>query len=118
MKNKRQILENIFLMCCQEYNVDPKDVLSKLRLDALVAPRHLYCYLSSKFTDYTLNDIADFINRDHCTVVHGRKKISNEIKIYPALKEIVDRLSLRLKHLPVETSCTVNIEKSSPNFTI
>lgn len=62
------------------YNVSMDDILSKKRNQEIVTPRHVVMYLCNEVTDSNIVSIGKFLgNRDHSTVLHGIKKIENDL---------------------------------------
>ncbi|MCR5209998.1 MAG: chromosomal replication initiator protein DnaA [Lachnospiraceae bacterium] len=73
------------------YNITPADITSKKRNAEIVLPRQIFMYMCRNMTDTTLQGIATLLDKkDHSTVLHGCKKIEDEIKINQELKETID----------------------------
>ena len=73
------------------YNVTSSDITSKKRNAEIVLPRQIFMYLCRNMTDTTLQGIATLLDKkDHSTVLHGCKKIEDEIKINQELRETID----------------------------
>lgn len=75
-------LEYIEKMVCNAFDVTPETIkgTSRIRNDAMA--RHTFCYLAFKYKHgkkqvYTLQEIGDYINKGHATVLNGIKSISN-----------------------------------------
>ena len=62
-----------------QFNLSSQDLLSKSRKKALTFPRQISMYFSRKYTEKALNDIGKAFNRDHSTVVHSIRVISDAI---------------------------------------
>jgi chromosomal replication initiator protein len=62
------------------YGIPVPDLKSKARNKEMTKARHIAMYLSSKIGELTLSDIGEFFGgRDHTTVMHAIKKISEDI---------------------------------------
>jgi len=69
---------------CEEFRVSPDDLKSSRRNQELVIPRHVFMYLCRIIIDMTYEEIAKFLLRkDHTTVMHGYRKIKEEIANNP-----------------------------------
>ena len=62
-----------------QFNVSVKDLQSKSRKKIVTVPRQIAMYLSRKFTEDSLADIGKTFNRDHSTVLHSIKVVSNKL---------------------------------------
>lgn len=62
-----------------QFNVSVKDLQSKSRKKIVTVPRQIAMYLSRKFTEESLADIGKAFNRDHSTVLHSIKVVSNKL---------------------------------------
>jgi len=62
-----------------QFNVSVKDLQSKSRKRIVTVPRQIAMYLSRKFTEESLAEIGKAFNRDHSTVLHSIKVVSNKL---------------------------------------
>lgn len=62
-----------------QFNVSVKDLQSKSRKKIVTVPRQIAMYLARKFTEDSLADIGKTFNRDHSTVLHSIKVVSNKL---------------------------------------
>ncbi len=62
-----------------QFRITPNDLLSKSRKKAITFPRQISMYFSRKYTENGLSDIGKAFNRDHSTVVHSIRVISDAI---------------------------------------
>jgi chromosomal replication initiator protein len=78
--NRRQIsIENIQKEVADFYKLKVADMYGKRRLAHIVLPRQIAMYLAKELTQKSLPEIGDaFGGRDHTTVLHAVRKISNE----------------------------------------
>lgn len=77
MINNNKLL-NIILVVC---GVTREQFYSEKRGRPLVLARHLFCYISRVKLGHKLVPIAQFIKRDHTTVIHGITTIQNLLSI-------------------------------------
>lgn len=81
----------IISIVADHFGVKPDDITSKRRNSEFVLPRQLVMYLCRNLTDISLENIATILNRkDHTTVMHGCKRIENEIANNVDFKNKVD----------------------------
>jgi chromosomal replication initiator protein len=74
-------LQDILDATGQRYSVSADDLRSGKRFAALVHARHIGMYLSKTLTSQSVADIGRFYgNRDHATVLHAARKISDLMK--------------------------------------
>ena len=77
MINNNKLL-NIVLVIC---GVSKEQFYSEKRGRTLVLARHLFCYISRAKLGHKLVPIAQFIKRDHTTVIHGINTIENLLSV-------------------------------------
>ena len=77
MINNNKLL-NIILVVC---GVSKEHFYSDKRGRRLVIARHLFCYIARVKLGSKLVAIAQFIDRDHTTVMHGIKTVENLLSI-------------------------------------
>lgn len=79
-------------------DMDPKLLQAKTRKREIVQARQISMYLSKKYTDYSLSRIGDILGRkDHATVLHACKTISEQLEIDKALRANVLEIEESLK---------------------
>ena len=86
-------VEYIQEMVCKYFNITIKDLKSSQRSNDIAFPRQIGMYLCRILTNESFPKIGEaFGKRDHTTVMHGYKKIEQEIKQNPEsnTKLIVD----------------------------
>jgi chromosomal replication initiation ATPase DnaA len=77
MINNEKLLSIILVVC----GVSKDAFYSDKRGRQLVLARHLYCYISRVKLGLKLVVIASFIKRDHTSVMHGIKTITNLLSV-------------------------------------
>lgn len=70
-------VENIQKVTAQYYNVKLSELIGKSRKRSIVRPRQLAMFLAKELTDNSYPEIAEaFGGRDHTTVIHAVKKMT------------------------------------------
>ena len=90
-KNEKKItVDHVIKATSQYFKVQIVDIKSKTRTKSITKARHVAMYLSQKLTDSTLQEIGEcFGGKDHTSVLHGIKKINEQVKVDPALSREV-----------------------------
>ncbi len=90
-------------MICQlvsgQFKVSVKDLQSKSRKKVVTIPRQIAMYLARKHTEQSLVDIGKTFNRDHSTVLHAIKVISNMQVRDTSVHAQLEILSSKVKQL-------------------
>lgn len=90
--------EIIIDLVCKHFNISEKDILSRKRTADIVVPRHIIMYLCRKYTDASLNKIASLLGKkDHTTVLHGEKKIMEEMETDDYIKNTIQILENKIE---------------------
>ena len=77
-------IEYIQEMVCKYFNITMKDLKSSQRSNDIAFPRQIGMYLCRTLTNESFPKIGEaFGKRDHTTVMHGYKKIEQDIKQNP-----------------------------------
>ena len=95
---KRVKIEDIQRLITRQYNITRGDLLSARRSANVVRLRQIAMYLAKTLASRSLNDIGRrFGNRDHTTVLHAVRKISNQVGTNQALAHEIDVLKQLLQ---------------------
>jgi len=79
--SRRTTLDDIVSVVCDDFGVRYPDLQSQRRTRAVTVPRQIAMYLVKELTDKTLEEIGGvFGGRDHSTVLHSIRKVSNQVK--------------------------------------
>ena len=86
IQDKQITIENIQKTTAEYFKIRVSDLISKRRNRSVARPRQIAMALSKELTNHSLPEIGDaFGGRDHTTVLHACRKISqlrkNELKI-------------------------------------
>ncbi|MGB3209820.1 MAG: chromosomal replication initiator protein DnaA [Desulforhopalus sp.] len=82
-----------------QFNVSVKELQSKSRKKMITTPRQIAMYLSRKYTEESLVDIGKTFNRDHSTVLHAIKVVSNKLIRDTSVNAQLEILSNKVKQL-------------------
>jgi chromosomal replication initiator protein len=89
-KRKPVNLQQILRAVCSYYSVKVDDIKGHKRTKDLVIPRHIAMYLIYDLTKTPYMSIGDFLGgRDHTTILHGVKKVEDELKDIAKTKQDV-----------------------------
>lgn len=77
----------------EHYNISPDDIKSSKRNKEIAYPRQICMYLCRKMTADSLQSVGNSLGKkDHTTIIHGEKKISDDLKHDENLKNTIDIL--------------------------
>ena len=82
-----------------QFNVTVKELQSKSRKKVITTPRQIAMYLARKYTEESLVDIGKTFNRDHSTVLHAIKVVSNKLVRDSSVNAQLEILSNKVKQL-------------------
>jgi chromosomal replication initiator protein len=89
--------ENIRDYIARQFDTPVDDLLSKSRKRTVTFPRHVAMYLARKLTGEGLNDIGKTFNRDHSTVVHAIRVISEAINSSGSVRGQIELLTDKIR---------------------
>lgn len=87
----------IISVVADHFGVKADDIASTKRHAEFVMPRQIVMYLCRDLTDYSLTNIGKLLGKkDHTTVIHGIKKIEDEIKTNEELSNKIDIIKKKI----------------------
>jgi len=86
-------------MIGREYKVSYKDLQSRSRKKVITFPRQVAMYLGRKHTSESLGDIGRTFNRNHATVLHSVKVVSNLCRSDISIRRQVEILDRKMAEL-------------------
>lgn len=90
-KSKEITTDLILNIVAEHFDVTSKDIQSQKRNAEFVIPRQVYMYLCRELIETPLTNIAKTLGKkDHTTIIHGIKKIEEEIKYNEELKNKIN----------------------------
>lgn len=92
---KNTNLQNILKVVSEVCNIEIRVMKSKKRNRDYVTARHLFFYIAHKYTKTQLEVIGKALNCSHATVLHGCKKIENQL-IYRDISWLVNKIENQL----------------------
>lgn len=81
----------------RQFKVAVSDLRSKSRKKSITFPRQVAMYLARKHTEQALGDIGSAFNRDHSTVVHSVRVITEAVTRNGSIRGQLEHLSDKLK---------------------
>jgi chromosomal replication initiator protein len=95
----RQVsIDSIQKAVAEHFDVRLADMTSRRRPASIAFPRQIAMYLSRSLTKGSLMEIGEaFGGRDHGTVIHACKKVTDRIGDEPGLKESIARIESQLR---------------------
>ena len=98
VNNNLVTIENIQKTVADYYNIKVADMHSKRRPANIALPRQIAMYLAKELTQHSLPEIgANFGGRDHTTVMHAVRKITQERKSNAELNHEIHVLEQMIK---------------------
>jgi len=79
-------MKKIAIAVCEHYEMLLEDMFDKRKTDEVVRLRYMAMYIAYRYFGYSYAEIGRFFNKKHETCMHGIKKMSGEIEVYPRLK--------------------------------
>ena len=90
----------IINIVADHFGVSVADIKSSKRNSELVLPRQIFMYLCREMIDIPFTSIASILGKkDHSTIMHGVKKIKNEINTSDDIKNKVDIIKKKISPL-------------------
>ena len=81
----------------EHFNISMDQMISRSRSSDIARPRQIAMYLCKTMTDSSLDVIGSFLGgRDHSTIIHGIKKISDEYEINNNTKTLIDTIKKKI----------------------
>lgn len=89
-------VEAIQRIVAEHYDIRLADMTSKQRPQAIAFPRQIAMYLCREMTDQSFPSIARAFGRNHATVLHACRAVSDKMKTDASLRQTVLALQQRL----------------------
>lgn len=87
----------IVKVVAEHFGVSQEDIISKKRNSEYVIPRQICMYMIREHTTTSLDNIAKMLNKkDHTTILHGCKKIENEMEKNPDIKNKIEIIKKKM----------------------
>ncbi|MCL4143331.1 UNVERIFIED_CONTAM: hypothetical protein GTU68_031081, partial [Idotea baltica] len=97
--DRRVTIDEIQRTVADRFNIKLSDLLSPRRARSVARPRQIAMFLSKDLTDKSLPEIGrKFGNRDHTTIMHGVKRVTQLCKEDPSIRDEVELLRRSLSN--------------------
>ena len=81
----------------EHFNISMDQMISRSRSSDIAKPRQIAMFLCKTMTDSSLDVIGSFLGgRDHSTIIHGIKKISDEYDANENTKTLIDTIKKKI----------------------
>ncbi len=95
---KEITLPYILEVVSDHFGIKTSDIISKKKDAEIVFPRQIVMYLAKELTQTPLKNIGQFLGgRDHTTVLHGKRKIEEQLQTDESLRNIMEVLKKKIK---------------------
>jgi len=99
-KLRKAYSKYVMSVCAKVCQTSIEKIRDKTRDKEVARARHLYLWLMTKKTSWSLNEIGSTVDRDHATVIHSKNVIESEIELYRIKK--IKTLDLAVVALQLE----------------
>ena len=91
-------LPYILEVVSDHFGIRTSDIISKKKDAEIVFPRQIVMYLAKELTQTPLKNIGQFLGgRDHTTVLHGKRKIEEQLQSDESLRRVMEVLRKKIK---------------------
>lgn len=97
VQNQSVTPESIRDFIASQFKIAANDMQSKSRKKTVAFPRQVSMYFSRKYTEMALSDIGKAFNRDHSTVVHSIRVITDSMNRNGSVRGQVELLDQKIK---------------------
>ena len=81
----------------EHFNISMDQMISRSRSSEIARPRQIAMFLCKSMTDSSLDVIGSFLGgRDHSTIIHGIKKISDEYEVNDNTRTLIDTIKKKI----------------------
>ena len=95
---KKEInIEDVARAVGDYYGVSLSDFLSASRNQRVSSARHVAVYLTREITGKSFENIAEFFNKKHTTMLYSYEKIRDELKTNKELDRSISEIRIKLK---------------------
>lgn len=90
--NPKEVTPSLIIdVVAEHFGINPEDITSKKRNSEFVLPRQIVMYLCRDLTETSYINIGKILGKkDHTTIIHGVKKITEEISTNEELRNKID----------------------------
>lgn len=92
-------IEMIQEVVARHFNLEPKELKSKRRTDAIAWPRQIAMYLARTLTELSTTEIGQmFGGKDHTTVLHACEKVKRKLAESPFISTLVNKITQEIRN--------------------
>lgn len=96
--NRDYLIGVILTETAKNFGVTPEEIAGKSRKHPLPDARHVYFYIArTYFKNMSTSFLANIINRDHSTAIHGTKKVAGYLQTDKLLAKRIDDILGNIK---------------------
>ena len=96
-KKEKLTMDKVALTVANEYGVSVNDFKSPARNQKISAPRHILVYIIRELLGESFENIAEFLDKKHPTMLYSYEKIRDEVRNNAALKSKIDEIIKEIK---------------------
>ncbi len=92
-------IEDIQEVVAKHFNLEPRELKSKRRTDAIAWPRQIAMYLGRTLTELSTTELGNsFGGKDHTTVLHACEKVKMKLAESPFISSLVNKITQEIKN--------------------
>ena len=95
---KQITLDDILNKVADYYKLSAKDIKGQTRSQKLANARQIAIYICREITDFSLNEIGDFFDRKHPTIIYSHEKVKEDLETNNMLKNCVNEIIEKIKN--------------------
>lgn len=95
---KQITMDDIVNTVADYYSLSAKDIKGQTRSQKLASARQIAIYICREITDFSLNEIGDFFDRKHPTIIYSCEKVQEDIETNIPLKNTINEIIDKIKN--------------------
>mgnify|MGYP006438958565 CR=1 FL=1 len=93
-------IERIVKVVTERLNVTNAQLISEMKINKVVRARYYIAFLAAQNTSVPITYVARRLRKTHSTLLHGKRKVMDEIELYPEVKKELRYLQDDLDYEP------------------
>ncbi len=96
--SKREITPDLIIsIVAEHFHISPEDIKGSKRNSEIVYPRQVAMYLCLEMTNAGTKQVGEIMGkRDHSTIIHGQRKIANELQTSENTRNMIEILKKKI----------------------
>ena len=86
LPHKTTVLDYLLWLCADRFGFTPEKLKEQNRKKQLSKARKLFCWAAVCYTEFSLPEIGDFLDRDHSSVQKAAMKVGKEASFREDMK--------------------------------